>query len=63
MSDTVFRVTWMPGTDELLGVCHCGAERLAGEPVELWAWLLGHPDGHEPLAAPVPRLADAGAQA
>jgi hypothetical protein len=44
--DRVFRIHWMPGSDTLLGVCHCGAERSAEEPVELWDWLLSHPDGH-----------------
>ncbi len=51
MSSTVLRVTWVPGTDELLGVCHCGAEQLADDPIALWAWLLAHPDGHEPIGA------------
>jgi hypothetical protein len=59
MSSTVFRVTWQPGTDELLGVCHCGAEHLANDPIQLWAWLLAHPDGHEPIGAD--RLVRAGA--
>jgi len=49
-------------TDELLGVCHCGAEQLADDPIELWTWLLAHPDGHEPIAAgqPEPVAAEAG---
>lgn len=42
-----FSITWVPGTDVMLGVCHCGAERTAEDPVELWGWLLGHPAGHE----------------
>jgi hypothetical protein len=46
--DTVYRVHWVLGADLLLGVCHCGAEHTAEDPVELWEWLLGHPDGHEP---------------
>jgi hypothetical protein len=50
VSDVVFRVTWRPGTDTLLGTCHCGAEHLADDPIELWAWLLAHPAGHEPIA-------------
>jgi len=51
VSDVVFRVSWQPGADTLLGICHCGAELLADDPIELWAWLLAHPDGHEPIAA------------
>jgi len=45
--DTVYRVHWVLGTDLLLGVCHCGAEHTADDPVELWEWLLGHPVGHD----------------
>jgi hypothetical protein len=44
----VNRVRWLPGTDRLTGVCHCGAEREAEDPIELWAWLLTHPEGHLP---------------
>ena len=44
MSATVYRVVWSPGSDRLLGVCHCGAEREADDPVELWRWMLAHPD-------------------
>ena len=40
------RVEWSPGSDSLTGICHCGAQRTAEDPVELWAWLLAHP-GHE----------------
>jgi hypothetical protein len=32
---TVNRITWRPGTDRLLGTCHCGA---------MWEWLLAHPE-------------------
>jgi ferredoxin-NADP reductase len=46
--DKVNRIHWKLGTDVLVGVCHCGAERDAEDPVELWEWLLGHPVGHEP---------------
>lgn len=48
-----YRVVWLPGTDRLLGVCHCGARHIAEDPVSVWAWLVGHPDGHlaEPIAA------------
>ncbi|MBB4932895.1 hypothetical protein F4561_003715 [Lipingzhangella halophila] len=44
--DGVVRVHWVLGTDLLRAVCHCGAERLFEDPVELWAWVLAHPDGH-----------------
>lgn len=43
---TVYRIHWKLGTDLLIGVCHCGAEHEAEDPVELWDWLLVHPDGH-----------------
>jgi hypothetical protein len=46
----VYRVRWVPGSDSLLGICHCGAEYLSEDPVDAWSWLLAHPDGHE--AAP-----------
>ncbi|MGC5051547.1 hypothetical protein ACLQ2S_08860 [Micromonospora sp. DT48] len=46
--DRIYRIHWMPGTDTLRGICHCGAERVAEEPVELWEWLLAHPYGHQP---------------
>ncbi|MFG1708070.1 hypothetical protein ACFLIM_33160 [Nonomuraea sp. M3C6] len=49
--DTVYRVHWKPGTDLLVGVCHCGAAHDCEDPVELWNWLLAHPDGHRPLPA------------
>jgi hypothetical protein len=42
----VYRIHWVLGTDRLRAVCHCGAERIFEEPVELWEWLLAHPDGH-----------------
>jgi len=45
-SETVFTVEWVPGTDLLLGICHCGARRRFEDPVELWDWLLRHPEGH-----------------
>lgn len=53
----VYRVQWIPGTDTLRGTCHCGAERAAEEPVELWEWLLAHPHGHRAPEAgrPVPQ--------
>ncbi|MFF5986261.1 hypothetical protein [Prauserella flavalba] len=45
--NTVFRIHWVLNTDRLLGVCHCGAEHESEDPVELWDWLLAHPEGHE----------------
>ncbi|MFF3503827.1 hypothetical protein [Streptomyces sp. NPDC003247] len=44
----VYRVDWLPGTDVLHGTCHCGAEHSAEDPVEMWGWMLAHPEGHEP---------------
>ncbi|MDG4838596.1 hypothetical protein O7631_18960 [Micromonospora sp. WMMD967] len=52
--ERLYRVHWLPGTDILRGSCHCGAERLAEEPIELWEWLLGHPQGHQAAAVPAP---------
>jgi hypothetical protein len=40
----VYRIHWVPGTDQLHGVCFCGAQRRFEGPVELWDWLLSHPD-------------------
>ncbi|WP_433170886.1 hypothetical protein [Actinoallomurus sp. CA-150999] len=53
-SGPVYRVRWLPGSDTLLGTCHCGAEHTAQDPVELWDWLLAHPAGHRrpPAAEP-----------
>ncbi len=42
----VYRVDWYPGSDELIGRCHCGASQIAQDPIELWEWLLAHPLGH-----------------
>ncbi|MFV0131940.1 hypothetical protein ACLGIH_01490 [Streptomyces sp. HMX87] len=55
--ENVNRIHWMPGTDRLLAVCHCGARREFEAPVELWDWLLRHPEGHDP--GPVPQAAPA----
>lgn len=44
---SVYRVLWVPGSDNLLGVCHCGAEQLSEDPVDIWCWLLAHPEGHD----------------
>jgi hypothetical protein len=43
---TTFRVEWVPGSDTLRGTCHCGAQLRATDPVQLWDWLLDHPNGH-----------------
>ncbi|WP_067467881.1 hypothetical protein [Actinomadura macra] len=48
----VLRVVWVPGGDLLRGTCHCGAARVADGPVEIWAWLLGHPVGHHTASRP-----------
>ncbi|MFC5907555.1 hypothetical protein [Streptacidiphilus monticola] len=52
----VLRVHWLPGTDRLLGRCHCGAEAAAEDPVELWAWLLAHPDHPHPPRTSAPAV-------
>jgi hypothetical protein len=49
----VYRIHWVLGTDRLLAVCHCGAEREFEDPVEVWDWLLAHPDGHRTPAGSV----------
>jgi hypothetical protein len=56
--ERVYRIHWVLGTDRLRAVCHCGAERLFEEPVELWEWLLAHPEGHLTEAVPPPRGSD-----
>ena len=50
----VYRIHWVLGTDQLRAVCHCGSERIFDDPVQLWEWLLGHPDGHLPPSLPNP---------
>ncbi|GAA2295678.1 hypothetical protein OKJ48_29460 [Streptomyces kunmingensis] len=40
----VFRVAWLPGTDQLSGRCHCGALHTCQDPVAMWEWMLAHPD-------------------
>jgi len=42
----VYRIDWVLGTDRLRGTCFCGASHDAEDPIELWAWLLAHPDTH-----------------
>ncbi|HEU5007959.1 MAG TPA: hypothetical protein VFT67_13365 [Jatrophihabitantaceae bacterium] len=46
MSGAVYQVHWTPGSDHLVGVCHCGAQHVADDPIDVWAWLLAHPAGH-----------------
>ena len=41
---TIYRIVWAPGSDRLHGTCHCGAEHASDDPVEMWQWLLAHPD-------------------
>ncbi|MBB5801894.1 hypothetical protein F4560_001662 [Saccharothrix ecbatanensis] len=55
---TVYRIHWTPGADLLVGVCHCGAEHDSEDPVDLWDWLLAHPEGHGPPTAVSPPTAD-----
>ncbi|WP_327191069.1 hypothetical protein [Streptomyces xinghaiensis] len=56
--DGVFRIHWLLGTDRLLAVCHCGAERQFEDPEEVWDWLLGHPEDHHPGTAVEPGGSD-----
>ncbi|MFJ2441520.1 MULTISPECIES: hypothetical protein [unclassified Streptomyces] len=44
--DTIYRIVWIPGTDRLRGWCWCGMDRESEDPVELWEWLLAHPEEH-----------------
>lgn len=43
---TVYRVVWQLGTDVLMGYCWCGVPHESVDPIELWEWLLAHPDKH-----------------
>ena len=52
--DRVVRIEWLPGTDTLVGTCHCAARHESGDPVSMWEWLLAHPDGHDAPAAASP---------
>jgi hypothetical protein len=62
---TVYRVVWKLHTDVLVGYCWCGASHESIDPIELWEWLLAHPDTHgssdpEPAPqAPAPELVHA----
>ncbi|GLZ02603.1 hypothetical protein Acsp03_00700 [Actinomadura sp. NBRC 104412] len=47
-----FRITWVPGSDRLHGICHCGADRVSEDPAELWTWLYDHPVDHRPTPEP-----------
>jgi hypothetical protein len=49
---TVNRITWLPGTDLLVGTCHCGAVAEADGPAAMWDWLLAHPEHPERLGRP-----------
>lgn len=55
--ERVMRVNWLPGSDRLLGRCHCGAETEVEDPVEMWEWLLAHP-AHPPGGAAAEPPAD-----
>jgi hypothetical protein len=59
--EKVLRVNWLPGSDRLRGRCHCGAETEVEDPVEMWEWLLAHPDhpaGGGEAAPPSAQLPD-----
>ena len=43
----VFRIVWKLNTDVLVGHCWCGTSREAEDPIELWEWLLAHPETHD----------------
>ena len=47
---TVYRVVWKLNTDVLVGYCWCGAPHESEDPIELWEWLLAHPDRHDDAA-------------
>ncbi|TWP38558.1 hypothetical protein [Leekyejoonella antrihumi] len=47
----VYRVVSQLGTDLLVGHCWCGEERSAEDPIELWEWLLAHPETHDANSA------------
>jgi hypothetical protein len=44
----IYRIDWLPGTDTLHGTCHCGREHTSQDPIEMWEWMLAHPNGHAP---------------
>lgn len=41
-----FTITWVPGRDVMRAICFCGAELVGDDPLDLWLWVMGHPDGH-----------------
>jgi len=43
---TVYRVVWQLHTDVLVGYCWCGTSHESVDPIELWDWLLAHPETH-----------------
>lgn len=51
---SVVRIHWLPGTDRLLGTCHCGAQHGSEDPVEMWEWMLAHPDHPRSEEDPAP---------
>jgi hypothetical protein len=44
----VVRIEWLPGSDILVGTCHCRAVHEAQDPNAMWEWVLAHPEGHLP---------------
>jgi len=46
LTGQINRIDWEPGSDLLRGTCHCGARHVCDDPIAMWAWLLGHPEGH-----------------
>ena len=58
--DNVVRIEWLPGTDTLVGTCHCTARHEAQDPIAMWEWMLAHPEGHVPggPAEPAPAVPD-----
>jgi hypothetical protein len=51
----LYRVRWTPGSDDLLGICHCGAEKILADPAAVWDWLLAHPQGHDGASSDPPQ--------
>jgi hypothetical protein len=52
--DRVVRIEWLPGSDTLVGTCHCTARHEAQDPIAMWEWMLAHPEGHVPATAAEP---------
>jgi hypothetical protein len=55
---TVYRVVWKLHTDVLVGYCWCGEPHESVDPIELWDWLLAHPDTHAPGDPSAPPASD-----